>query len=335
MGSRKMGRAGWGSRRSGPPCSVAFFCPSLRTLGLAAQGCSWPLRWLSSSGWLGLGRAELSGQKATWRWPPTAAPGPRSSSPSIYHLAPAGSHFTPCLSVLIYAERARPLGSVQGTSGHRHQEWGPRGPAPRHEDTHPKKTYLGRCPAVTARGLVEPSTGDRFRSPAGRPPEPARSRVQGRACPGRLAVWPRASTLEWRQGPRLCGELASPPPPGLRSWEVAGLTARGARLADLALEARPSRCEHPRAGSAGLSAEVPRTPGGVKPFDELTEAVDLLPWKTRLLTEMEDPTSSTRSTPAPGPNPPPCPCLTQRDRHTVASLPPPPVLLPLFGNKEL
>lgn len=207
-----MGRAGWGSWRSGPPCSVAFFRPSLRrTLGLAARGCSGPLRWLSSSGWPGLERAESSGRKATWRWPLPAAPGPRPPSPSTHHLAPAGSHFTSCLSLLTYAERAGPPGSVRGTSGHRHQEWGPRGPAPRHEDTHPKKTYLGRCPAVTAKGLMEPRIGDRFRSPVGRPPEPARNRVQGRACPGRLAVWPRASTPVWQQGPRLCGELASPP----------------------------------------------------------------------------------------------------------------------------
>ncbi|XP_032955093.1 zinc finger protein LOC728743 homolog isoform X1 [Rhinolophus ferrumequinum] len=84
-------------------------------------------------------------------------------------------------------------------------------PAPRHEDACPKKTYLGRCPAVTAEGTS--GIWNWRRSCVLVVNSPNLSGVMaGEELV--LASWPRTSTLLWQQGTQLCGEPASPLPPG-------------------------------------------------------------------------------------------------------------------------
>nr|KAF6319697.1 hypothetical protein mMyoMyo1_008436 [Myotis myotis] len=85
-------------------------------------GCA-SRRWFPSAGWPGLQHAECQSGKQPGEGhcpqPPGTAAWPQHCPVSL------PSHFTSCLSLLIYAEWAEPLGSMQGTSGLRNQDGDP------------------------------------------------------------------------------------------------------------------------------------------------------------------------------------------------------------------
>lgn len=89
----------------------------------------------------------------------------------------------------------------------------------------------------------------------------------------------------WQQGPRLRGELASPLPPGppetgsdwpRRTQHVGGRPGRAGAAS-------------PGAGGTDLSGLALQSSGslhsgGVKPFENLTKVMNLLPEKTHIVT---------------------------------------------------
>lgn len=112
------------------------------------------------------------------------------------------------------------------------------GPAPWHEDACPKKTYLGRCPAVTAEGTGGVWNWRHFCVLVVNSPNLSGVMAGEELV---LASWPWTSTLLWQQGTQLCGEPLLHSHLAHQRQEVTGLREHSTLVADLALEAQPSR----------------------------------------------------------------------------------------------
>lgn len=159
------------------------------------------------------------------------------------------------------------------------------GPARWHKDTSPKKTYFRRCPAEGIRGAWN---WRRLLCPGGKtPPTWWESQLE--------------ESSSWRpgHGPLSCGHRDNACVESRLLCTC--LRELGKSVADLVLEAKPCpgvahTCRRRRSQSDRSSSV-----GGMKPLKNLTNVMNLLPRKTRILMQTQKSTNKFR---APGHNPP-------------------------------